>query len=216
MAGAALDRAAARRVCRGGLRARGDGRLCGGAARPHRAPDDAMSAVRTRTIALTWALLAAGCAWERPKANPPPISNGEPLVVGARGVLSPQRSEDAVEDAVAQARYRERAERLVDAVQAATRTPLIAGNRTKLLIDGPATYAAMFAAVREARHQVDVETYIFDDGDTARRFAALLGEKQREGVEIRIIYDAIGASEAADLFTALDAQGVRTVAYRPI
>jgi cardiolipin synthase len=176
-----------------------------------------MSTGRTTAIgALACALLAAGCAWERPPVNPPPASNGQPVVVGASGPLSPARSEDVVEDAVAQARYRERAERLVDAVQAATRTPLIAGNRTKLLIDGPATYAAMFAAVRAARHHVDVETYIFDDGDTARGFAALLAEKQREGVAVRIIYDAVGSSDAEDIFTELKAQGVETVAYRPL
>jgi cardiolipin synthase len=166
--------------------------------------------------ALAWALSIAGCAWERPKVDPPPASDGQPVVVGAGGPLSAARSEDVVEDAVAQARYRERAAQLVDAVQAATRTPLIAGNRTRLLIDGPSTYAAMFAAVRAARHHVDVETYIFDDGDTARRFAALLADKQREGVQVRVIYDAIGGSEAADIFTELQAQGVQTVAFRPI
>ena len=166
--------------------------------------------------ALLWAVAVGGCTWTRPPVNPPPAADGAPEVVGAIGMLSAARSEEIVDDAVAQARYRRRAEQLVEAVQAASRTPLIAGNRTRLLIDGPATYGDMFAAVRAAKHHVHVETYIFDDGDTAHRFAALLAEKRREGVAVRVIYDGIGSSEAEDIFKALDAAGVETVAYRPL
>src|SRR6185436_9771170 len=94
--------------------------------------------------ALFWVMATAGCTWTRPAVNPPPAPDGVPVVVGAIGMLSPARSEEIVDDAVAQARYRQRAEHLVEAVQAASRTPLIAGNRTRLLIDGPATYRDMF------------------------------------------------------------------------
>src|SRR5688572_33129679 len=41
-------------------------------------------------------------------------------------------------------------------------SPLVLGNALTLLQDGPATYAAMFAAIRSARHHVHLETYIFE------------------------------------------------------
>jgi cardiolipin synthase len=43
-----------------------------------------------------------------------------------------------------------------------------------LLIDGPATYDAMFKAVRSARDHINFETYIFEDDELGRHFAGLL------------------------------------------
>src|SRR5438045_3681194 len=39
-------------------------------------------------------------------------------------------------------------------------SPLVVGNRISLLKDGPATYAAMFAAIGAARDHIHMETYI--------------------------------------------------------
>ncbi len=44
-------------------------------------------------------------------------------------------------------------------------SPLSLGNRLTLLQNGPATYQAMFAAMREATDHINLETYIFDDGE---------------------------------------------------
>lgn len=93
---------------------------------------------RVPTLALLgWLLATPGCTWNPPHVRPPAPA-GAPVVVGEDGPLSPRQSENAVDDAVAQARYRERAEALVKAVQAATGTPLITGNRTRLLTAGTA------------------------------------------------------------------------------
>ncbi len=37
-----------------------------------------------------------------------------------------------------------------------------------------------------------METYIFDQDEVGMRFADLLIERQREGVQVNIIYDSIG------------------------
>lgn len=60
-------------------------------------------------------------------------------------------------------------------------SPLVLGNRLVLLQDGPATYKAMFAAIRAARDHINLETYIFEANEVGTEFAALLLEKQAGG-----------------------------------
>src|SRR5262245_58481548 len=48
------------------------------------------------------------------------------------------------------------------AMETAGGGPLIAANRAQLLVDGPSTYRAMFAAISTARESVNIEMYIFD------------------------------------------------------
>ena len=53
--------------------------------------------------------------------------------------------------------------------------PLLTGNQVELLVDGPRTYEAMFAAIEKARDYVLVESFIFEEavaGD--RTLSALL------------------------------------------
>jgi cardiolipin synthase len=175
---------------------------------------------RLLPLGLLWCLLAPlGCAWSRPAQTPAPrdASALTPIVIGEQGLLTPAQSEEIVEDAVAEARYRERAEALVKAVQAATGAPLIAGNAARVLVDGPHTYEAMFAAVRAAKNHVHVETYIFDDGDTGRRFGDLLIDKRRQGVTVRVIYDAIGSiGSDKEFFAGLAAQQIEIAEFRPL
>ena len=71
-------------------------------------------------------------------------------------------------------------------------SPLVLGNKLVLLQDGPATYQAMFAAIRKAKDHINLETYIFEDDDIGRQFADLLLERQAAGVQVNLIYDSVG------------------------
>ena len=73
--------------------------------------------------------------------------------------------------------------------------PLTTGNRVSVLIDGPQTYSAIEAALRAARHDIHIETFIFGAGDVGQRFADLLAQKRKEGVEVRVLYDSLGSRE---------------------
>ncbi len=75
----------------------------------------------------------------------------------------------------------------------AARAPLIAGNEVRLLRDAEENYPAWKEAIRQARRTIHFESYIIHDDDVGREFAALLGEKAREGVRVRLIYDWMGA-----------------------
>jgi cardiolipin synthase len=66
------------------------------------------------------------------------------------------------------------------------------GNRTKLLVDGEATFEEMLTAIAQARHFVLVQFYIFRDDGIGQRFQAALMERARAGVTVCFLYDEIG------------------------
>jgi cardiolipin synthase len=164
--------------------------------------------------ALAGLLLA--CASAAPTERVP-VTNETPIVVDAAGRIPAAEAEQALGRAVETAPLRLRARTLAKAVETQTGVPLVRGNETRLLIDGPSTYAAMLAAVESARHHIHLETYIFADDEVGRRFADALARKRREGVAVRIIYDAIG-SIASDrgFFAGMAERGIEVVEFRPL
>jgi len=104
------------------------------------------------------------------------------------------------------------------AVMAADEAPLLfSGNAVRLLIDGPSTFQAMFAAIEAARHSVLVQSYIVEDAGIARQLAALLARKRAQGVQVALLYDDLGSiGTAAAYFDDLHLAGVPTCALHPV
>jgi cardiolipin synthase len=101
--------------------------------------------------------------------------------------------------------------------QAITDSPLILGNKVTLLQDGAATYTAMFAAIRGARDNVNLETYILEDDDVGRQFADLLLEQQARGIQVNVIYDSVGSiGTPKAFFDRLTAGGIRVLEFNPV
>lgn len=95
--------------------------------------------------------------------------------------------------------------------------PLVLGNKLTLLQNGPATYEAMFAAIRGAKDHINMETYIFDDDDIGRQFSDLLLERQAGGVQVNLIYDSVGGlSTPQAFFNRLRAGGVNVLEFNPV
>jgi cardiolipin synthase len=108
-------------------------------------------------------------------------------------------------------------ERQISLEQDIVGAPLVVGNRVTLLQDGPATYDAMFAAIKEARDHVNVESYIIEDDEVGQRFADLLVDRQIHGVQVNLIYDSVGAlSTPKAFFDRLRQAGVQVVEFNPI
>ncbi len=102
-------------------------------------------------------------------------------------------------------------------VEAQGGPPMVADNSVKLLIDGPAAYAAMFGAIAAARDNINLEVYIFENDEVGQRLVQLLLRKQREGVQVNIIYDSLGSlSTPPDLFAQLRDAGAQVLEYHPI
>lgn len=96
-------------------------------------------------------------------------------------------------------------------------SPLMLGNKLKLLIDGPNTYAAMLKAIREAKDHINLETYIFEDGEVGQKFASLLLEKQAAGIQVNLIYDSVGCLDTPqEFFDRLSNGGVRLLEFNPV
>lgn len=94
---------------------------------------------------------------------------------------------------------------------------LLRGNAVRLLVDGPATFTAMKAAIAAARHRVFVETYIIEDEGVAAEFGALLVKKAAEGVRVALMYDSVGSiGTDSAFFERLRAGGVAVCAYNPV
>jgi len=94
---------------------------------------------------------------------------------------------------------------------------LTEGNRVRFFDDGAAALAAMLAAIRGARQRVHLETYILRGDDTGRAFLEAMEAKAREGVAVRLLYDAFG-SRALDsaLLTGLRAARGDIVVFNPL
>jgi cardiolipin synthase len=85
-----------------------------------------------------------------------------------------------------------------------------------LLIDGPATYAAMMKAIKGATDHIHFESFIFEEDEVGRRFADLLLKKRAEGISVNLIYDPVGSSNtSAAFFKRLRDGGIRIVEFNP-
>ncbi|MGZ3237956.1 MAG: cardiolipin synthase [Burkholderiaceae bacterium] len=101
--------------------------------------------------------------------------------------------------------------------EAATGSPLIAGNKVILLHDGPQTMQAMMAAISTAKDNINLETYIFDQDQLGLRFADLLIARQRAGVQVNIIYDSIGTLGTPQaFFDKMRDAGIHLLPFNPV
>ena len=73
--------------------------------------------------------------------------------------------------------------------------PFVAGNQATLLVDGKATFDAIFAGIDAARSYVLVQFFIVHDDQIGRQLQARLIAKARQGVKVFFLYDEIGSHE---------------------
>jgi cardiolipin synthase len=71
--------------------------------------------------------------------------------------------------------------------------PVSDGNQVVFYHDTQKAFDAMFEAIQAARHHIHLEYFIVQADTTGRRFLDLLTRKAKEGVKVRLIYDAIGS-----------------------
>ncbi len=94
---------------------------------------------------------------------------------------------------------------------------LYRGNRTRLLVDGPATFGAMKAAIARARGRVLLESYIVEDGGVAAEVAELLLQRAAAGVRVALLVDAVGSISTPDaFFKRLADGGVSVCMFNPL
>src|SRR5262249_45982775 len=102
-----------------------------------------------------------------------------------------------------------------DVIESLCQTDLTPGNRVTILTNGCAFYPAMLDAIRGARETINMECYIFKEGEIGEQFIAALSERARAGVRVNLVMDAIGSFGAYRRSAKpLDAAGARVAAYQ--
>jgi len=74
--------------------------------------------------------------------------------------------------------------------------PLLTGNSITPLVAGDEAYPRMLDAIRNAKHHVHLQSFIFGHDNTTREFLDLLKEKAESGVKVRVLFDRFGSTSA--------------------
>jgi cardiolipin synthase A/B len=140
-----------------------------------------------------------------------------PQILSAKGLLSPEKSKALMERLKQSVAPTDMLQRYGTVIESVSGSPLTNGNKVTLLIDGPATYTAMFKAMENARDHINLETFIIEDDETGRRFSDLLLKKRAEGVQVNLIYDSRGGFHTpTPFFQRLRDAGIQVLPFNPV
>lgn len=167
-----------------------------------------------------WPVLLIAClSCAGPEVRESPQQAAAPVaaVITPQGVL-PEKAADVVLARAADSSAADaEVTALLDAVRQEAQAPFTTGNAVRALIDGPQTLDAIGTAIDGAKHHIHFETYIFADDEVGRRVADQLIRKRGEGIEVRVLYDALGSvSTPAAFFDELRQKGIEVLAFRPL
>ena len=73
------------------------------------------------------------------------------------------------------------------------RSPLTRRNKVKLLLNGEEKFPEVLEAIRNAKHHIHIEYYIYEQDKIGEQIEELLVQKATEGVQVRFIYDDFGS-----------------------
>jgi cardiolipin synthase len=167
-------------------------------------------------------ILSAGCSTLPNVAETiqkVPADRRPAQIASAKGLLSPRQSKTLMDRLQSSVDATDMVQRYSAVIESVSESPLTKGNKVTLLIDGAATYAAMFNAIENAKDHINIETYIMEDieDDRGRKLADLLLQKQAEGVQVNLIYDSVGSyTTPAAFFQRLRDGGIQVVEFNPI
>jgi cardiolipin synthase len=167
-------------------------------------------------VLMCWGLLGACASLPNVTALGDKLeTGGAPTVKGAKGELSDARAKSLLAKRWTKGTLDMQQQAALE--EAATGVPLIAGNKTTLLFDGPQTMTEMLKAINGARNSINLETYIFDQDELGLKFADALILKQQEGVTVNVLYDSVGTiGVPAEFFDRMRKAGIRLVEFNPV
>jgi cardiolipin synthase A/B len=102
-------------------------------------------------------------------------------------------------------------------LSALTRGSLRHYESMEVLTNGESYYPRELDAIRSAQQSINLEAYIFQDGEVARQFIQALTERAKAGVKVHLLIDAIGsASTTTDKLKPLTDAGGRAAWYNSV
>lgn len=98
-----------------------------------------------------------------------------------------------------------------------SQSPLTANNDVKLLINGEEKFPEVIKALKEAKHHIHIEYYIYENDEIGQQIEKILIDKASQGVKVRFIYDDFGShSIKKNLAKRLNNNGVRAFPFLKI
>ena len=73
------------------------------------------------------------------------------------------------------------------------RSPLTRRNKVKLLLNGEEKFPEVLEALRNAKHHIHIEYYIYEQDEIGEQVEEILIQKANEGIQVRFIYDDFGS-----------------------
>lgn len=144
-----------------------------------------------------------------------PASRGCPVLTAGQGTLSRSQSMSFLHEIMPSSGSDVLHRHL--GLYALSDCPLVTGNAASLLIDGPATHRAMFAAIAAARDHINRESYLIEDDEVGHRLAQVLIDKQGQGVQVNLIYDSVGSLRTSrSYFQRLRDSGIPVCEFNPV
>jgi cardiolipin synthase len=90
------------------------------------------------------------------------------------------------------------------------------GHRVTVLRNGDEIFPAMLEAIGRAEHTIDFVTFVYWQGEIARRFADALAERSLGGVRVRVVLDALGSAPMKrSLIRKMSGAGIAVERFRP-
>ncbi len=96
-------------------------------------------------------------------------------------------------------------------------TTEILEKKEHVFFDGDAYFDNLLLAISEAKHSIDLETYIFEPDALGKRIATSLIAAAKRGVKIRVLVDGAGTpSWGGNLTRQLEKAGIETRIFHPL
>ena len=88
----------------------------------------------------------------------------------------------------------------------------------KIYIDSPSTWEAMLDECRKARKNIDLAQFIFVDDEIGKKFIEVFEERAKNGVRVRLIWDAAGSFSffGSALAENLKSKGIELIFFKTL
>jgi cardiolipin synthase A/B len=102
-------------------------------------------------------------------------------------------------------------------LESLTNSRVSAGNSIESIPNGDNFYVAELDAIANAKSSINLEAYIVQRGEIAKKIIAALAERQKHGVQVRVVVDAMGSlTTPKRYFKDLREAGGKVEFYHPM
>lgn len=108
-------------------------------------------------------------------------------------------------------------EQALPSIAGMTNAVIVHGNKAEILQNGDGFFPALLDSIARAKESVHFETYVWWTGGICSEVAEAFAKRAREGVEVRIMIDALGTLKMSKrLHKLMKDAGCKVVRYHPI